>query len=118
MSGDARLTTVLHRLLGENMVASAMVGATHWEQRGDTGELPGAKPTFFFAPAQIAKRDTEWGPGVAMMKAMMASAEVAKIAQGELEVEWIRDSQALASVWNDLLDNKVSPNRGLMVSLL
>ena len=118
MSGDVGLTATLHNLLGENMVESAMVGATHWEQRGDTGTLPGAKPTFFFAPAQIAKRDTEWGPGVAMMKAMMASAEVAKIAQGELEVEWIRDSQALASVWNDLLDNKVSPNRGLMVSLL
>jgi len=118
MSGDVGLTTTLHNLLGENMVESAMVGATHWEQRGDTGTLPGAKPTFFFAPAQIAKRDSEWGPGVAMMKAMTASAEVAKMAREELEVEWIRDAQALAAAWNDLLDNKVSPNRGLMVSLL
>ncbi|MEE4146220.1 MAG: DUF2855 family protein [Halieaceae bacterium] len=118
MSGDAGLTTTLHKLLGENMVESAMVGLTHWEQRGDTGSLPGAKPTFFFAPAQIAKRDAEWGPGVAMMKAMMASAEVAKAAGEALQVEWIRDPEALASAWNELLDNRVSPDRGLMVSLL
>jgi hypothetical protein len=117
MSGDARLTAALHNLLGDNIVESAMVGATHWEERGDVGTLPGARPTFFFAPAQIAKRDGEWGPGVAMMKAIMASAEVAKKVQDELAVEWTRDVQDLATLWLDLLDNKVSPNRGLMVSL-
>ena len=117
MSGDARLTAALHNLMGENMVVSMMVGATHWEQRGDSGALPGAKPTFFFAPAQIGKRDAEWGPGVAMMKAMTASAEVAKKVQDEMYVEWTRDIQGLASLWADLLDNKVSPNRGLMISL-
>ena len=117
MSGDAQLTVALHNLLGENIVESAMVGATHWELRGDTGTLPGARPTFFFAPAQIAKRDGEWGPGVAMMKAITASAEVAKKVTGELAVEWTRDVQGLATLWVDLLDNKVSPNRGLMVSL-
>jgi hypothetical protein len=50
------------------MVESAMVGATHWEQRG------------------------------------------------EMTVEWTRDMQELATLWVDLLDNKVSPNQGLMVS--
>jgi len=116
MSGDARLTAALHNLLGDNMVVSAMVGATHWEQRGDNGALPGARPTFFFAPAQIAKRDEEWGPGVAMTKAIAASAEVAKKVQDELSVEWTRDVRGLATLWVDLLDNRVSPNRGLMVS--
>ena len=37
---------------------------------------------------------------------------------GGLAVEWVRDAQGLAALWNDLLDNRVSPNRGLMVSLL
>lgn len=120
MSGDARLTVTLHKLLGANVVESCMVGATHWESRGGVGklELPGAKPTFFFAPGQIAKREAEWGPGVVMMKAMMASAEVAKSVKDTMTVEWTRDVQGLVSLWNDLLDNKVSPNRGLMVSLL
>ncbi len=118
MSGDARLTAALHNLLGENMVESIMVGATHWEQRGAVGQLPGARPTFFFAPVHIAKRETDWGPGVVMMKAMKAAAEVAQSVQGQMEVEWTRDVQGLTILWNDLLDNKVSPNRGLMGSLL
>ncbi len=117
MSGDARLTAALHNSLGENMVESAMVGATHWEQRGDTGVLPGARPTFFFAPAQIARRDAQWGPGVAMQRATMASVEVARKLRGLMTVEWTRDVQGLAAIWVDLLDNRVSPDRGLMVSL-
>ncbi len=118
MSGDARLTATLHKLLGENMKESAMVGATHWEEGGATGDLPGARPTFFFAPTQIAKREAEWGLGVVMLKAMTAAAEVAKSVEDQMRVEWIRDVSGLATTWNDLLDNKVSPGRGLMVSLL
>ena len=118
MSGDARLTTALHKHLGENMVNSTMVGATHWEQSGATGQLPGAKPALFFAPGHIAKRDGEWGPGVAVMKATQASVEVASKVKEEIAFEWTRDAQGLADLWVELLDNKVSPNRGLMISLL
>lgn len=118
MSGDARLTTALHNRLGENMVESAMVGVTHWENGGDTRNLPGATPTFFFAPSHITRRETEWGPGVIMLKAMTAAAEIAQGIRGEICVEWTRDLPGLNALWLDLLDNKVSPNRGLMVSLL
>jgi hypothetical protein len=118
MSGDARLTTALHKHVGDNMVESAMVGASHWEAMGDTGELPGAKPTFFFAPGQIAKRNQEWGPGVAMRKAQLASAEVAKAVQGDMAVKWINGAEDLADHWLLLLDNKIPPSTGLMVSLL
>jgi hypothetical protein len=118
MSGDARLTATLHHALGENMKESAMVGATHWEERGAMENLPGARPTFFFAPAHIAKREAEWGRGVVMHKAITAAAEVAQSVQGQMTVEWTRDIQGLVTLWNELLDNKVSPDRGLMVSLL
>jgi hypothetical protein len=33
-----------------------------------------------------------------------------------MTVEWTRDMQKLAALWVDLLDNKVAPSRGLMVS--
>ncbi|MEH6634540.1 MAG: DUF2855 family protein [Halioglobus sp.] len=118
MSGDVRLTSALHNALGANLVESCMVGATHWEERGDAGHLPGAKPTFFFAPGQIAKRDNDWGPGVVMMKAMLASAEVAEMVQAKMTVEWTTDAEALVALWTELLDNKVAPTRGQMVSLL
>lgn len=118
MSGDARLRTALHSHLGSNMVESAMVGASHWEQRGELGELAGATPKFFFAPGQLAKRDEDWGPGAAMAKAMQESATVALTIKDDINIEWLRSTEQLASVWGQLLDNQIAPTRGLMVSLL
>ncbi len=118
MSGDARLTTTLHTHLGENMVESAMVGLTHWEHGGALAPLPGATPTFFFAPNHIARREAQWGRGVIMAKAMEASAGIAQGIRDTMAVEWTRDANGLSGLWQDLLDNRVSPRRGLMVSLL
>ena len=118
MSGDGPLSNTLHRHLKENMVANVMVGATHWEETGREEDLPGATPEFFFAPAHVATREKEWGAGVPMMKAMEASVAVAAAVDEHMNVEWLRGAQALQAIWLDMLDNKVSPNRGLMVSLL
>lgn len=117
MSGNAKLTETLHTLLRENMVESCMVGATHWEERGRAKDLPGATPTFFFAPGQIAKRDKEWGPGVLWDKGSAAGAEIAKKVSDQMSVETITGADNAAKVWKAMLDNEVSPNRGLIVSI-
>ena len=118
MSGDVRLTKFLHNHLASNMRESCIVGATHWEEGGHPGELPGVKPRFFFAPAQIAKREKDWGSGVIMSKASHASAGLAEQVSREMTIEWTRDVNALKQLWLDLLDNKVSGDSGNMVSLL
>jgi hypothetical protein len=117
MSGDARLTVSLHNHLGDNLVESCMVGASHWQEGGKVGELPGARPRFFFAPGQIEKRNKEWGPGVAMGNAMTASAKVAALVADDIQVQWVEGSASLADHWALLLDNKIPPSTGLMVSL-
>jgi hypothetical protein len=117
MSGDARLTVSLHNHLGDNLVESCMVGASHWQKGGKVGELPGARPRFFFAPGQIEKRNKEWGPGVAMGNAMTASAKVAALVADDIQVQWVEGSASLADHWALLLDNKIPPSTGLMVSL-
>ena len=118
MSGDLRLTKALHTRLEDHLVESAMVGASHWEDGGKAGILPGAKPKFFFAPGQIAKRDQEWGPGVIWQKAMMASAGVAQAAKDEMTLDWTTNVDDLARLWLQLLDNQIPASRGLMVSLI
>ncbi|MCH2457757.1 MAG: DUF2855 family protein [Henriciella sp.] len=117
MSGNRDLTVTLHNHLQENMVESCMVGATHWESAGRASGLPGAEPKFFFAPAQIAKRDKEWGPGVLYGKASEASARLARSASKEIQIERIKGPDQVAAIWRDFLDNKVAPNRGIMASL-
>ena len=118
MSGDVKLTQTLHNQLQNNMVESAMVGASHWEDGGPMGDLPGAKPSLFFAPAQIAKRDQEWGAGELTMKAMQATMTTAEKAKKHLQVDWAIGAEAVARSWHDLLDNKVPGSTGIMASLL
>ena len=118
MSGDGPLTNELHYMFGENMVESCIVGATHWEsQRRREKDLPGAKPTFFFAPGHIAKRDAEWGRGEIWRRGSEAGAEIAKSISDQITVEAISGSDDVARIWCDMLDNKVSPSRGIMISL-
>ncbi|MEO0882628.1 MAG: DUF2855 family protein [Pseudomonadota bacterium] len=117
MSGNSALTKTIHMHLGENVVTSCMVGGTHWDARAPVGDLPGATPAFFFTPAQISKRNQDWGPGVIAQKANQASFELAKIVSGQVAIERIEGPEAAAQLWTDMLDNKVSPSRGIMVSI-
>lgn len=118
MSGSGPLRKTLHTLLGDHMVSSQLVGATHWQSDRSREELPGARPAMFFAPAQIAKRDAEWGGGMLMKKGYEASAQLAAVLQGALSIEHLNCVSAAQNMWLDLLDNKVSGSRGIMVSLL
>ncbi len=118
MSGNGRVTNELHHLLGDNLVESCIVGATHWD--GDckrSRDLPGAKPTFFFAPARIAKRDAEWGQGELWRRGSEAGAGVAKSIEGHIAVERFSGAGDVERIWLEMLENRVSPDRGIMISI-
>ncbi len=118
MSGDGPLTSKLHRLLGDNMVESCIVGATHWEaERKREKNLPGVSPTFFFAPGHIAKRDAEWGAGEIWRRGSEAGAEIAKSVSDQITVERISGANEVAAIWREMLENNVSPNRGIMIAI-
>ena len=59
MINDGERTLRTH--LGDAFKYSCSVGGTHWDHLGSGRDLPGPKPTLFFAPAQIKKRNAEWG---------------------------------------------------------
>ena len=40
---------------------SCSVGASHVGDLGGAGQLPGPRPVMFFAPAQVKKRNGDWG---------------------------------------------------------
>ena len=64
MSGNREVLSNIHHQLSDSLVYSCAVGITHWDARdgSDPATLPGARPTMFFAPSQIVKRNQEWGP--------------------------------------------------------
>src|SRR6185295_16038790 len=61
MAGDAGLLTTLHRHFGEGVKQSTLVGITHHDRMGQPQDLPGATPTFFFAPDRARQRAQDWG---------------------------------------------------------
>jgi hypothetical protein len=81
------------------------------------GRLPGSEPEVFFAPAQIEKRDSEWGRGVVVGKAYAASIELVMRLAPTLVMESHRGTEACDAIWQALLDNQISGQRGVMVSL-
>src|SRR3990172_917804 len=62
MAGDGAVTAAVHRHFGDELAYDCTIGATHWSAARTNERLPGPKPEFFFAPAQIVKRSKDWGP--------------------------------------------------------
>ena len=95
---------------------SCSVGGTHWENLGGAGGLPGAKPTLFFAPAQIQKRAVDWGPGGVQQKLAVAwSAFQPKLA-GWLHVIHGRGPAAIEATYRDVLEGRTAASDGHMLS--
>lgn len=119
MAGNAALTAAVHEHMRGSLRQSIRVGATHWEAApGESSSLPGPEPAFFFAPAQIARRDAQWGAGVVTQQAFAESAELARNMRHLLQIEEHRGASAVVDTWKSLLDNRLSPRKGMILSLL
>lgn len=116
-SGDAAVVRALHEHFRERLVYSGIVGATHWDRRGRTRGLPGAEPAFFFAPAQLEKRQGEWGP--AGFQARLGDAWRAFLAftDGWLEVVRGDGPAEVERVYRQVLDGRALPHQGHVLSL-
>ncbi|CAN5401146.1 DUF2855 family protein [soil metagenome] len=117
MAGNADLRSSLHRHFGERLVYSGRVGLTHQDAPADDSGLPGAKPTWFFAPDQIRKRAREWGPGGIDRRFGAAWAGFVPILEPCIAVVGRRGPAAVEQAYRDTLTGRVPSNQGLMLSL-
>ena len=120
IAGDVTVRSRLHHHLRDNARCTLLVGATHWDQfknSVDSGALPGSAPAVFFAPAQIEKRDSEWGRGVMMGQAYAASIELVQRLAPSLAMESHRGTEACNAIWQALLANEISGRQSVMMSL-
>ncbi len=130
MSGSASVRSDVHHHFEGALVHSCAVGGTHWdelsaknsnEQPGKAKHLPGARPTLFFAPAQIKKRAADWGPaglnqrtGAAWTSFMQ---RINNPAAPWLTVVSGKGAAAVEAVYRELLSGHTQPQQGHMLSL-
>jgi hypothetical protein len=117
MAGNGELRARLHRHFGDQMKYSGRIGLTHRSSSPDEPELPGARPTWFFAPDQIRKRAKEWGPGGVDTRFSAAWSGFAPKLDGWLEVIEGRGPEAVQQVYLDTLAGRIPPDQGHMLSL-
>lgn len=119
MAGNNQVLAAIHHHFGDNLTYSCAVGASHWEHFGaGSGEpLPGPAPTFFFAPAQIEKRNAEWGDGEVMRRLGEQWSAYVDFADTWLEVERGNGADDLDAAWMSLVEGAQPPHRGLIQSL-
>ncbi len=118
MAGNADVKARLHSHLKDHMKHSAAVGISHWDQFNPTVEFEGVKPEFFFAPAQIAKRRKEWGPGEIDKRIGAAFMRMAEEASSWMEVKVHNGLSAASDVYAAMADGKVNPKEGHVIRLI
>lgn len=117
MAGNAAVKCALHKHLEGHLKHSSAVGLSHWDQFAPPKDIAGPKPQFFFAPAQIAKRRDDWGPGVIEEKIGQATTQIATDAQRWLTVVNHSGLEAARDPWTKLATGAADPADGHVVIL-
>jgi hypothetical protein len=119
-AGNAAFRKALHTHC-KNLKYSSSIGGTHVSELGSGKDLPGPKPTLFFAPAQIKKRSGEWGVqglGQRLLQSWQAFiATVAKPDQPWLTVQHHLGAQAVQAAYLQVLSGKGDARVGHMLAL-
>lgn len=119
-AGNAGLRRAIHTRLA-NLKYNCSVGGTHVEQLGGAKDLPGPRATLFFAPAQIKKRHSEWGPeglGERLLEGWRTfTGKVCDPTAPWLVVEHRHGPEAVKTVYAEVLGGHGDPRVGHMLSL-
>lgn len=118
MSGYTQVLENIHRHFGEQLGYSCLVGMTHHQDAGVLpDDLPGAKPTFFFAPSQIEKRNSEWGDGEVLKRMAMGMVEFYGFMADYMEIVRHHGGKELAQLYQDIYSGAANPKQGHVVSM-
>jgi hypothetical protein len=118
-AGDPEIQAAVHRQLGARVVESLSIGLTHRQGSFSekAGELPGARPKFFFAPDRIRERTRTWGPEGLAERFAAAWGEYVEWVDTWLQVKRTAGLDGLQAVYLDVLSGTVDPAEGHVIEL-
>lgn len=102
---------------------SSSIGGTHWEALGSARDLPGPRPTLFFAPAQAKARSAPppegWGSAELQRRTGRAWAQFIDVVR---QGDWVqtleqRGAQATLQAYGSLLGGHVPARQALLLDM-
>jgi hypothetical protein len=116
MAGDADVTSRVHHHFQDALKYSCQVGATHWDHVSMGLELPGPQPVLFWAPGQLAKRMSDWGPAGFQARAAEAWARFMPHVDKWMRVERRGGGEEIQRTFLETLDGRADPRKGYVLS--
>ena len=116
-AGNGEVLGAVHRHLGEVLRYSCRVGLTHWDRMAADEGLPGPAPVLFFAPDRVRERTADWGASGLQTRVGEALGRFLGSATAWLRVVEGRGRTAVEAVYRTMLDGKVDPAEGHVLSL-
>ena len=112
-SGDLRAD--VHRIFGDQLSASVIIGAADWEglapSQGDE-PLPGPDPGLFFAPDRAQKRIGDWGGGELNRRVTAEQEEFIESTGDWLKIRRGSGPTELEAAFQALVEGDSSPDEG------
>lgn len=117
-AGSGPLRLAIHSRFSR-LAYSCSIGGTHVDQLGGARDLPGPKPTLFFAPAQVKKRHADGGAATFGQRLVGAwhsyRQQVAAANPPWLVVQQHRGAAAVQAAYAEVLAGRGDPRLGHML---
>lgn len=117
MSGNGAVLAAVHGHFGDRLRHSMAVGWSHHDAPSRSAALPGPKPAFFFAPAQVKKRVQDWGLRGYQQRTAAALQDFVGWSCVWLQVNHQRGPEAAAAAWRTAHAGLASAGTGNVVSI-
>jgi NADPH:quinone reductase-like Zn-dependent oxidoreductase len=118
MAGNFSAMKALHEHFQGNVKYSCKVGATHLaDLMGDMNTLPGATPTFFFAPTQSEKRNQEWGSGEVAKRIGLSLQSFQRYSDQWMNISRGNGADIIESTFQKVVSGNIKPSDGLILSM-
>lgn len=120
MAGGKTILAAIHHHFADKLKYSCRIGATQHhdielDQTAQSTELPGATPTFFFAPTQLKKRTLDWGAGETMKQMSLALLQYIAFCKSVISIKHTHQLDNLNDVYQSVLAGSAEASIGQII---
>lgn len=116
-SGNKEIMISLQEKLLPQLKFSSAVGMSHWDKGGISEKYP-FKTEVFFAPFHAKQKQTEWGPKEFKMKLDSALYPFLAWSLEWMNINSISGSENILEKYHEVLQGKMNPQDGIVMSFM